>query len=135
MIEIHNDLSKTVVRSPYTGIVLGITFCIVGLTMITYLSYLDYVEQNDFQNDGMNKNIHISEGQTSTTYVVGTHGSTDLLLNGPLSIPSKIEVKDYSYYDGMPDRIIFQALWIPMLILGSYILVHSDLAVLVKQRK
>ena len=134
MIEIHNDLSKTVVRSPYTGIVLGITFCIVGLTMITYLSYLDYVEQNDFQNDGMNKNIHVSEGQTSTIYVVGTH-STDILSNGLLSIPSKIEVKDYSYYDGMPDRIIFQALWIPMLILGSYILVHSDLAVLVKQRK
>lgn len=66
---------------------------------------------------------------------MGTHDSTNIFSNGFLSIPLKIEVKDYSYHDGMPDRIILQALWIPMLILGSYILVHSDLTVLVKQRK
>jgi hypothetical protein len=67
--------------------------------------------------------------------VVGTPSSGNVVSNGLLSIPSKIEIHDYSYYDGMPDRIISQALWIPMLILGSYILVHSDLSVLVKQRK
>lgn len=133
-IKLSNDLSRTIIRTPYTGIVLGITFCIAGLAMITYLSYLGYVEENNLQNNGMDKNIRISKGQTSTTYVVGTQGSTDIS-NVFLSIPSKIEIRDYSYYDGMPDRIILQTLWIPMLILGSYILVHSDLTVLVKQRK
>jgi hypothetical protein len=103
--------------------------------MLAYLSYLGYVEENDFKNDGINKNIHISEGQIGTTYVVGTPSSVNVVSNGLLSMPSKIEIHDYSYFYGMPDRIIPQALWIPMLILGSYILVHSDLTVLVKQRK
>ena len=103
--------------------------------MLAYLSYLGYVEENDFKNDGINKNIHISEGQTSTTYVVGTQNSNDVFSNGLLSFPSKIQIKDYSYYDVISDRMILQTLWIPLLILGSYILVHSDLTVLVKQRK
>ena len=101
-------MSRTVVQSPYTGIVLGITFCIVGITMIGYLSYLGYIEENYSHNDGINKNIHISEGQTSTTYDVGIPNSADVISNGLLSIPSKIEIKDYSYYDGMSDRIILQ---------------------------
>ena len=99
--------------------------------MISYLSYLDYVAEHKL-NDGMAEKLRLSKGQ-STTYVVETKGG--IFPNSLASMPSRIEISDYSYYGEMPDRIILQTLWIPMLILGSYILVHNDLTVLVKQRK
>jgi hypothetical protein len=101
--------------------------------MISYLSYLDYVVENK-PSDGTAEKLRLSKEQ-STTYVVETKDGISIFPNSLASMPSRIEISDYSYYGEMPDRIILQTLWIPMLILGSYILVHSDLNVLVKQRK
>ncbi|HSD05540.1 MAG TPA: hypothetical protein VLB45_07325 [Nitrosopumilaceae archaeon] len=67
--------------------------------------------------------------QSGTTYVTGSENHV-LSTQFP-SIPTGITVtENHSNLVNAPNRLVFESLWIPLLIIGSYILVHTDYAVL-----
>ena len=97
--------------------------------MVGYLYYSDYLEQQS-TNDGdisakfaTQKDVTVYEVTKSTTLT--------------MIIPSKISIMDDKI--GQKNNIlsiddIFSALWIPLLIIGSYILVHNDKNIVSKVR-
>lgn len=90
--------------------------------MFGYLYYSDNVAQQPAKDGIISTKIDI---QKATTIYEITNKD---LVNNPTNLPSKIQIMDdfadvknniLSYDD------IFRALWIPLVIVGSYILVHA----------
>lgn len=97
-----------------------------GLGILAYISYGDYADSESI------KNLNLV---SSTTYTTVSDGNAGLSTGLP-SIPTSITVTEYLSNSIDPSsRIIFEAMWIPLLILGSYILVHSDYAVITGGRQ
>ena len=100
--------------------------CLAGLGILAYISYGDYADKESV------KNLNLV---SSTTYATISDDNPGLSA-GLSSIPTDITVTEYLSNSVDPSsRVIFEAMWIPLLIIGSYILVHSDYAVITGGRQ
>ncbi|HSB56859.1 MAG TPA: hypothetical protein VLD38_03490 [Nitrosopumilaceae archaeon] len=115
----------TLVHMPPT-IVLALSFCITGIGMIGYLYYSEYTTQQSVQ-----------DGDISTKFVIQNEVTeyevTNNAIPSPMILPSKIQIID-GKNEILSVTDIFRVLWIPLLIIGSYILVHSDKSIISKVR-
>lgn len=110
--------------------ILAVSFCVTGIGIVGYLYYSDYVEQQS-ASDGDISTIFATQKDV-TGYKI-THIGTTL----PVIIPYKISIMDDQIYQknnifSIDD--IFSALWMPLLIIGSYILVHCNKGFVTKVR-
>lgn len=98
--------------------------------MVGYLYYSDYVEPQSTSDGDISTKF--ATQKDVTVYEVTNKGSTL-----PMIIPSKISIMD-DQTDQKNNILsiddIFSALWIPLLIIGSYILVHNDKNIVPKVR-
>ena len=107
---------------PSASIISGILLCLTGLGILAYVSYDNYTGSESVKNLDL---------VSSTTYTAMPDGNTGLS-----SVPMGITVTEYLSNSIDPSsRVIFEAMWIPLLILGSYILVHSDYAIITGGRQ
>ena len=106
------------------------SFCVTGIGMVGYLYYSDYVGQQS-----------VKDGDISTKFAtqndVTVYEVTNKGIPLPMILPSQVSIID-DYSDQKNNILsindIFSALWIPLLIIGSYILVHNDKNIVSKVR-
>jgi len=124
-------LKKTLLVDVSPVIIIALSLCVTGMGMVGYLYYSDYVEQHTTK-----------DGNISTKFVTPKDVTVYEVTNKDISpntmiLPSQISIID-DYSDKKNNILslddLFRVLWIPMLIIGSYILVHSDKAVLSRVR-
>ena len=111
-------------------IVLALSFCVTGIGMIGYLYYSDYVAQQSVKDGDISTKL--ATQKDVTVYEV-TNKDTPF----PMILPLKIQIIDDQIDEKnkvLSINDIFGALWIPLLIIGSYILVHSDKGIVSKVR-
>ena len=125
-----NGLKKTLFVHVSPLILLAVAFCVTGTGMVVYLYYSDYVEQQSTKDGYISTKF--STQKFVTVYEITNKGPTL-----PMVIPSQISIMDN--YSDQKNNIfsfddVFGALWIPLLIIGSYILVHSDKGIVSKVR-
>jgi len=127
----HIGLKKTLLVDVSPVIIIALSLCVTGMGMVGYLYYSDYVEQHTTK-----------DGNISTKFVTPKDVTVYEVTNKDISpntmiLPSQISIID-DYSDKKNNILslddLFRVLWIPMLIIGSYILVHSDKAVLSRVR-
>ena len=115
--------------SPLT--VIAISFCVTGMGMVRYLYYSDFVEQY-VEKDG-NISTKFATPKDVTVYEIT---NKDISPN-TMILPSQISIID-DYGDKKNNILslgdLFRVLWIPLLIIGSYILVHSDKGIVSRVR-
>ena len=123
-------LEKTTIVHISPVIFLAVAFCVTGIGMVGYLYYSDYMEQQSASAG--DTSTKFATQKDVTVYEVTNKGTTLQMI-----IPSKISIMDdkidqknniLSIYD------IFSILWIPLLIIGSYILVHYNKGIVTKVR-
>ena len=124
-------MKKTLLVDVSPVIIIALSLCVTGMGMVGYLYYSDYVEQHTTK-----------DGNISTKFVTPKDVTVYEVTNKDISpntmiLPSQISIID-DYSDKKNNILslddLFRVLWIPMLIIGSYILVHSDKAVLSRVR-
>jgi len=103
--------------------IIAISFCVTGIGMVGYLYYSDFVVKYA-EKDG-NISTKFTPQKDRTVYEVT---NKDVTANA-LILPSQISIID-DYSDKRNNVLslddLFRVLWIPLLIIGSYILVHCD---------
>lgn len=127
----HIGLKKTTLVHVSPLIVIAISFCVTGMGMVGYLYYSDYIEQHTAK-DG-NISTKFATPKDVTVYEVT---NKDISPN-TMILPSQISIID-DYSDKKNNILslddLFRVLWIPLLIIGSYILVHSDKGIVSRVR-
>lgn len=127
----NNGLKKTLLVDVSPVIIIAISFCVTGMGMVGYLYYSDFVEQYA-ERDG-NISTKFATPKDVTVYEVS---NKDISPN-TMVLPSQISIID-DYSDKKNNILslddLFRVLWIPLLIIGSYILVHSDKGIVSRVR-
>lgn len=104
-------------------------FCVTSMGMVGYLYYLDYVEQQPAKDVGISTKF-VTQKDVTVYEVINKNISPT-----PMIIPSQIQIID-NYSDQKNNILslydVFRVLWIPLLIIGSYILVNSDKGIVSK---
>ena len=127
----HIGLKKTSLIDVSPVIIIALSLCVTGMAMGGYLYYSDFVDQHAKK-----------DGNISTKFVTPKDVTVYEITNKDISpntmiLPSQISIID-DYGDKKNNMLslddLFRVLWIPLLIIGSYILVHSDKAVLSRVR-
>ena len=127
----HIGLKKTLLVDVSPVIIIALSLCVTGMGMVGYLYYSDYVEQHTTK-----------DGNISTKFVTPKDVTVYEVTNKDISpntmiLPSQIPIMD-DYSDKKNNILslddVFSVLWIPLLIIGSYILVHSDKGIVSRVR-
>ena len=123
-------LEKTTLVHISPLIVLAMSFCVTGISMVGYLYYSDYVERQSVKDGDISTKF--ATQKDVTVYEITSKGTTL-----PMILPSQVPIiNDYSDQKNniLSINDIFSALWIPLLIIGSYVLVHNDKNIVSKVR-
>ena len=119
---IHDSLKTSILLHASPLIVVAISFCVAGIGLFGYFYYFDYLEHPLSKDENLSTKLITQK--TNTVYKV-----TNNLIKNPTNLQSKIQIM--GDYDDQKNNIlsydyIFRALSMPLLIIGSYILVHAD---------
>ncbi|MGI0011572.1 MAG: hypothetical protein ACREAE_09250 [Nitrosopumilaceae archaeon] len=124
-------MKKSVILCISPLMAVAMAFCVTGMGMFGYLYYSDYMEKQPPKDGNIHTKLHTQKDVTVYEMV-----NKDLI-NNPTNFPSKIQIID-DYADVKNNVLlyddIFRALWIPLLIIGSYILVHAGNRIVSKVR-
>jgi hypothetical protein len=113
-----NGLKKTLFIKVSPIILLAISFCATGSGIGMFLYYSDNVAHQSANNEHMSADF---DAQKSVTVYQTTSKNT-----GFSTIPHQISIIDsYEKQDILSYKDMFAVIWVPLLIIGSYILVHS----------
>lgn len=127
---IYDGLKKTILLNTSPLIVIAVSFCVAGIGLFGYFYYSDHLEQQPAKDENMSTKL--TTQKINTVYKV-----TNNLIKNPTNLPSKMKIMgDYAYQKNyiFSYKDIFHSLWIPLLIIGSYILVQSDKGLASKMR-
>lgn len=113
------------VKSSHTAsTIVGIVLCLAGLGILSYIQYYAHIS-NEFVKDG--DVISPIKSSSDTTYYVL---SKDYMYTTFLpSIPAGVAVTDHIPNLVNSSNLIFEIVWSPLLIMGSYILIHSNFVI------
>ena len=119
----HIGLKKTLHVDVSPSIIIAVSFCVTAMGMVGSLYYSDYMAEHTAK-DG-NISTRFATPKDVTVYEIT---NKDMLPN-TMILPSQISIID-DYSDKKNNILslddLFRILWIPLLIIGSYILVHND---------
>ena len=118
---IHNSLKKTTLLYTPPLIVVAISFCVAGIALFAYFYYSDYQDLQLAKDEGYSTKLIAQK--TDFSYKESSN-----LIKAPTHLPLEIKVmgediSQKSYVVSYSE--IFHASWIPLLVIGSYILVHA----------
>ena len=114
-------MKKTFHQHASPLIVLAIFFCVAGVGLFGYFYHSDYQEQQLAKDETLSTKLIAQK--TNTVYQV-----SDNLINNPTNLPPKITIMGdvpYQKNNIVSYNDIFHASWAPLLIIGTYILVHA----------
>jgi hypothetical protein len=98
--------------------------CLAGLGILSYIQYYAHIS-NEFVKDG--DVISPIQSPSGTTYYVLSKDDASATFFP--SIPSGIVVTDHIPNLVSSQNLIFEILWSPLLIMGSYILIHANFVI------
>ena len=126
----HDDLEKTTLVHISPLIVLAMSFCVTGIGIVGYLYYSDYlVQQSARDGDILAKS---ATQKDVTVYQITTIGSPLPVITQSKTSITEAQFNQKNNIFSIDD--IFSALWMPLLIIGSYILVHCNKGFVTKVR-
>jgi hypothetical protein len=98
--------------------------CLAGLGILSYIQYYAHIS-NEFVKDG--DVISPIKSSSSTTYYVLSKDDASTAFFP--SIPAGIVVTDHITNLVNSSNLIFEIVWSPLLIMGSYILIHANFVI------
>ena len=100
-------------------IVVAISFCVVGIGLFGYFYYLDYQEEQLIRES----NFITKSAQKILT---ASHATNNLIKN-TTHLPFKLSVigDTFDTHHIISYKEIIRLVWIPFLVIGSYLLVHA----------
>ncbi|HSF28067.1 MAG TPA: hypothetical protein VLA53_03465 [Nitrosopumilaceae archaeon] len=122
-------MEKTLLIHLSPVIITAISFCVTGIGMVGYLYYSDFVVQ-DAEVDGNIATKFAPQKDVTVYEVTNKDISPNVMI-----LPSQVSIID-DYNDKKNSILslddLFRALWIPLLIIGSYLLIHSEKGIISK---
>ena len=112
------DLKNAVHSCQSVSIIIAMSFCFTGIGLFIHSYYSGYQEQQLAMN--------LNQQTQSTIQDTTVYQATNNLISDPTNLPLKIEiVGEEDYQKNSVSYDMSQLSWVPLLMVGIYILVHS----------
>ena len=112
------DLKNAVHSCQSVSIIIAVSFCVAGIGLFMHSYYSGYQEQQLAMN--------LNQQTQSTIRDTTVYHATNNLISDPTNLPLKMKImgaEDYQKNSVSYD--VSQLSWVPLLIVGIYILVHA----------
>ena len=114
-------MKKTILLNSPPLVVVAISFCVAGIALFVYFNYSDYQDPQLEKDESYSTKLiaqmtDFSYKESSNLIKASTHLPLELKVMGD-------DINQKNYITSFSE--IYHMSWIPLLVIGSYILVHS----------